>query len=190
MTDSVAKQFWNADATCCDFDHKNPDDVGYLGTLIEQVRTVWPIDPNQVAVIGYAGGGTMAYRLACERADLVSNVVVLAGPVASTPCAPARSVNVLHVHGTADATVPYSVAGPSVQQWAVNDHCGSSRVLGASVDIDGSLAGNETVTESVVGCPAGVRVDLWTIEGGSHTPSVVPTFDPIARQWIIEHPRS
>src|SRR5262245_8488402 len=29
--DSTNKLFWNADPACCDFEHKNPDDVGYLG---------------------------------------------------------------------------------------------------------------------------------------------------------------
>ena len=188
-TDSMGKQFWNADSTCCDFDHKNPDDVGYVAKLIEQVKAVWPIDPNRIAVVGYANGGTMAYRLACDRADVVSNIVAVAAPSAATPCAPTRTVQVLDVHGTADDVVPYEVAGPNVQQWAVNDHCGTSRALGASVDIDSSLSGDETVTESMTGCPAGVEVDLWTIEGGSHAPALVPTFDPVARQWVIDHPR-
>lgn len=188
-TDSMGKQFWNADPTCCDFDHKNPDDVAYLGKLIEQVSTVWPIDPAAVAVIGYANGGTMADRLACERADVVSNVVVLASQKPSTPCAPTRSVNVLHIHGTSDAIVPYSVAAPSVQQWAVADHCGTTRTLGSPIDLDSTLVGAETLTESTAGCPDGVTVDLWTIEGGTHVPALQDTFDSEVRQWVMSNPR-
>jgi polyhydroxybutyrate depolymerase len=189
-TDKAGKQFWNADPTCCDIDHTNPDDVGYLAKLIEQVGAAWPIDPSAVAVVGYANGGTMAYRLACERADVVSNIVVLASQPTSTACAPTRGVNVLEIHGTADDVVPYSVAGPSVQQWAVNDHCGTIGPPGTSLDLDSVLAGNETLTQSVTGCPPGITVDLWTIEGGGHHPTPVTTFGPTVRQWVISHPRS
>src|SRR4029077_4012984 len=111
-------------------------------------------------------------------ADVVSDLVVLAGRPTSTPCTPTRPVNVLDVHGTSDDTVPYSVAGSSVQQWAANDHCGTTRTLGAPVDLDSALAGKETLTESVTGCPPGIAVDLWTIEGGGHLPMPVPTFGP------------
>src|SRR5690348_1716650 len=37
LTDSAGRQFWNADPTCCDFDGSNPDDVAYLGGLIDDV---------------------------------------------------------------------------------------------------------------------------------------------------------
>jgi polyhydroxybutyrate depolymerase len=189
MTDSTGKQFWNADPACCDIDHTNPDDVGYLAQLIQQVSAVWPIDPGAIAVIGHANGGTMAYRLACERADVVSNVIALAAKAPSIPCAPTRPVNVLHIHGTSDTSVPYSLAGQTIQQWAVNDHCGSTRTLGPPVDLDSTLAGNETLTESTTGCPPGIEVDLWTIEGGSHAPTLVSTFDPTMRNWVVGHRR-
>jgi len=189
ITDSTTKQFWNADATCCDTEHKNPDDVAYLATLIEQISLVWPIDLNAVAVVGHGNGGNMAYRLACERADLVSNVVVLGGQAAASPCAPSEPVNVLHIHGTSDAQVSYSAATSSVQQWAVYDHCGGTRTLGPSVDVDSTLAGNETVTAATVACPQDITVELWTIEGGGHDPTLARTFDPTIRSWVIVHRR-
>ena len=190
MTDSTGNQFWNADATCCDVDHTNPDDVGYLAKLIQQVTAVWPIDRGAVAVIGHANGGTMAYRLACERADLVSNLIVFAAPTPSTACAPTQPVNVLHIFGTSDPSVPYSMAGTSMQQWAVNDHCGATRRPGPTQDVDSTLPGNETLTESMAGCPAGTEVDLWTIEGGGHMPTLATTFGPAMRNWVITHRRS
>jgi polyhydroxybutyrate depolymerase len=187
--DSTAKQFWNADPACCDKDHKNPDDVGYLSDLIATVSKVWPIDPGAVAVLGHGNGGTMAYRLACEHADQVSNVIVLGAPRPSTTCAPTRPVNVLHIHGTSDDQVAYSVAGPSVQQWALNDHCGSSRTVGTPVDIEATIDGAETFTEATIGCPAGVSVDLWTIEGGGHVPTLVNSFALTLLQWIHDNRR-
>jgi polyhydroxybutyrate depolymerase len=188
-TDSMGHQFWNADPTCCPFDDKHPDDVAYLGDLIDKVSAAWPIDPHAVVVLGQDNGATMAYRMACERPDVVSNVIAVAGRATSMPCMPARPVDVLDIHGTADAVVPYGDAVRSVQQWAVADHCATTRALGNPVDLDTNLAGAETLTESTNGCPDGVAVDLWTVEGGGHAPALQLVFDATVRQWFITHRR-
>lgn len=189
MTNSMGKQFWNADPNCCDFEHQAPDDVAYLGGLIDQVSAAWPIDPEAVTVIGHSNGGYMAYRLACDRADVIGSIVVLAGQAASTTCAPSQAVNVLHIHGTVDDSVPFAVAAPSVQSWAVYDHCGAKRDPGPALDLDSTLAGSETRTEATTGCPAGVAVDFWTVEGGSHIPSLTTAFEPAVWQWLTTHRR-
>src|SRR5262245_64945839 len=79
LVDSRGNQFWNADPVCCDFDGKHPDDVGYLGGLVEDVMASWPIDPKAVAAVGHSNGAWMAYRLACDRSDLFPTIVALAG---------------------------------------------------------------------------------------------------------------
>jgi polyhydroxybutyrate depolymerase len=188
-TNSMGKQFWNADPNCCDLEHQGPDDVAYLGGLIDEVSAAWPIDPKAVTVIGHSNGGYMAYRLACDRADVIGDIIVLAGQAASTTCAPSQAVNVLHLHGTADDTVPFAVAAPSVQTWAAYDRCGTTRDPGPALDLDGTLAGSETHTEATAGCPAGVAVDFWTIDGGGHIPSITTAFEPAVWQWLTDHRR-
>ena len=195
--DNSGRQFWNADPACCDFDNKNPDDVGYLGKLIEDVIAAYPVDKSRVFVIGHSNGGFMAYRMACERPDLVTAIAGLAGAAASVPssCTPARTVNVLHLHGTADATVPYAGGGlggggaeGSVQQWAGHDGCGTTLTAGATYDLDTVTAGNETQALSAA-CPSGVAVELWKIEGAGHIPNWGPAFTPTLWQWLTDHPR-
>ena len=193
MTDSTGHEFWNADPACCDFDHSNPDDVGYLGGLIDAVTAAWPIDPDQVYVIGHSNGGYMAYRLACDRADVVSNIVVLAGAAASDPstCNPVRAVPVLHLHGTADTEVPYTPnADASVMQWATHDGCASTRTAGAPRDLDTAIPGAETTTETEDGCPTGVTVELWSIQGAGHIPALDgSTFPDLILQYLQAHRR-
>ena len=41
---STGRQFWNADPACCDFENQRPDDVAYLGGLIDDVSASWPVD--------------------------------------------------------------------------------------------------------------------------------------------------
>ena len=186
--DASGNQFWNADSTCCDFGHLNPDDVGYLGGLLDDIAAAWPVDPQAVYVLGHSNGAWMAYRMACERADAISSIVVLAGNASvGITCAPAHPVNVLHLHGTADTTVPYSET--SVDTWAGLDTCTGTRAAGATLDLDATLAGPETQMSSTGGCPGGGAVDLWKIEGAGHIPNLTAAFEPSVWPWLLDHPR-
>jgi len=195
--DNNGSQFWNADPVCCDFNNKMPDDVGYIGKLIDDVIAAYPVDKSRVFVIGHSNGSFMAYRMACERPDVITAIAGLAGAASSMPasCTPEHSVNVLHIHGTADATVPFAGGGigvggaeGSVQQWAGHDGCGTTLAAGATYDLESQLAGSETQALAST-CPSGVAVELWKVEGGSHVPNWGPTFTPTLWQWLDEHPR-
>ncbi|MGE0547903.1 MAG: PHB depolymerase family esterase [Kofleriaceae bacterium] len=192
--DSTGKLFWNADPSCCDFEHRNPDDAGYLGRLIDDVKASWPVDPSAVYVIGHSNGSFMAYRLACERADVVRAIAGLAGGASSMPttCVPSQPVNVLHVHGTDDETVPYGGGfGPgavaSVNQWAIHNGCAATRTTGAPIDLDGGFAGAETTTEAADGCPAHGAVELWSIQGAGHIPASGAQIGQAMLQWLTSH---
>jgi len=198
---SGGRQFWNADPACCDFENQGPDDVAYLGGLLDQVIDAWPVDPDQVYVVGHSNGGFMAYRLACERADVIAAIASLAGNASSNAatCQPVREVNVLQIHGTADATVPYGSGGGgvgtvgaegSVTQWGTHNGCATTRTEGAPLDLEVSVPGAETRPHTTAGCPAEGAVDLWEMQGVGHIPNFGPTFTPTLVQWFSDHRRS
>ena len=190
LVDSNSRQFWNADQVCCDFDNKNPDDAGYLGGVVDDVMAAWPIDAREVRIVGHSNGGFMAYRMACERADIFTSVTSLAGDAVQVPCQPAEPVNVLHVHGTADGTVPFSGAQPSLDQWTTHNGCTTTRTpAGGAFDLDSAVAGTETQASSSGGCPASGAVDLWTMTGSGHIPTLNATFDAALVQWFADHRR-
>lgn len=195
--DGTNKQFWNADPACCDFGGTGVDDVAYLGGLLDDIlATDWPIDPARVFLIGHSNGGYMSYRMACERADIIAAIAPLAGNAASQPasCTPSQPVSVLHLHGTMDETVPFASgtngAVASTTQWAQKNGCGTTRTSGAAIDIEANLAGIETRTETVDGCPATGKVELWSIEGGSHIPVFITGFAQIWFDWFQAHARA
>ncbi len=198
-TDAGGKQFWNADPSCCDFGNTGVDDVGYLGKLVDDIVAEWPVDKNAVFFLGHSNGGYMSYRMACERADAIAAVVSLAGNAASVPsaCNPTTPVSVLHMHGTADATVPYTggsgVGGvgavSSVEQWATHDGCGTTRSSTVTLDLDTVVAGTETHGETTAGCPSKIGVDLWTLEGSSHIPIFDPPVATTVLDWMLAHKR-
>jgi polyhydroxybutyrate depolymerase len=200
-TDSSGKQFWNSGPECCDVDGTEVDDVAYLGGLLDDVMAAWPIDPARIHVLGHSNGAFMAYRLACDRADVVTSIAGLAGHATSnaTPCAPADTVSVLHLHGTADDTVPYDsglFAGlpspgaiESVAQWATRNHCTGAPTDAGSKDIT-STDGAETTVRVTAGCPADGAADLWTIPGGGHIPALAEPFPTEIMAWFAAHPRT
>lgn len=193
-TDSMGHQFWNADPACCDMDGKNPDDVGYLGGLVDDIVADWPIDTKQIYFIGHSNGAWMSYRMACDRADLMAAIGTLAGNAAldASKCNPSKPVSVLHMHGTADDLVPYAASPGAVydvEQWAQHDGCGTTRTPTVTLDLDQLVAGAETHGETTAGCPSGVAVDLWTMEGTTHVPLF--TSDAIEQifDWLTAHKR-
>jgi polyhydroxybutyrate depolymerase len=133
----------------------------------------------------------MAYRMACERADVIAAIASLAGNASSTSstCLPSAKVNVAHIHGTSDMTVPYSGSTPSVDQWAGKNGCGTTRDAGPTHDFDTSVAGDETHTNITAGCPANGAVELWTMEGSGHIPSMNATFATTIFDWFTAHKR-
>ena len=171
------KLFWNATNACCDFDGQNIDDVGYLRGLITAATASLAVDPERVYLIGHSNGGFMGYRMACEAADLVAGVASIAGAVTATEadCAPTRPVNVLQIHGTKDATVPYGgtkyypAATAALERWAGLNGCQAAPEL-PNVDYDLSVDGPETSREHRGGGKEGTQADLWTMTGSSHIP--------------------
>ncbi|HTJ47343.1 MAG TPA: PHB depolymerase family esterase [Kofleriaceae bacterium] len=202
LVDSTGHSYWNADAACCDLDHTGNDDVAYLGGLLDRVIAEHPIDRSRVFVIGHSNGAWMAYRLACDRADVVTDIVALAGAASSMPssCNPVKPVSVLHMHGTADQEVPYAGADAgglhvpgaveSVAVWAAHDQCSGALTPGAKVDIESNLAGDETQENATAGCPPNLAADLWTIEGGVHLPNFGDAIEPDLWAWLDAHPRA
>jgi len=200
---SDGQQFWNATDACCDDEATGVDDVAYLSGLVEDISSVWNVDPARVFFFGHSNGGYMSYRMACDRADLVAALFSLAGATWADPaaCEPSQPVSVLQAHGDADTVVlyqggdfsigSYPGAAATVATWAGYDGCtGALTEDTVRLDIDESLDGDDTAVARHAGCPAGIDAELWTIEAGGHIPNVNQTdFPALVWSWLSAHPR-
>ena len=201
----IDKRFWNATDACCGFGSK-VDDVAYLTSIIDQVRAKYSVDPKRVFLIGHSNGAFMSYRMACDRADRIAAIASLAGDTWLDPskCSPSQPVSVLQVQGTADETISYTGgeilgnkfpgAEQSVATWAKYDGCGTTTIAGATFDYEATLAGAETVTKTYEGCPKGVDVALWTIQGAGHIPNLAigtgaPPLISAMLDFLFAHPK-
>ena len=87
-----------------------PDDLRFLAALIDTLAAELGIDRKRVYAAGFSNGASMAYRLACQRPELVAAVAPVSGgmtaPVASA-CPRGVPVSIIAMHGTEDPLVPF-----------------------------------------------------------------------------------
>jgi len=212
-TDQWGNRFWNATDACCDFWTTGVDDAGYLRGLIEEIARQFVVDRKRVYLFGYSNGGWMAYRMACQHADLIAGIASLAGATFLEPSqgGPSEPVNILNIHGTADTHVsyaggafvtqglpiqfpanlaPFPGAVQTVQIWAgYNGSTGPTTQPAPSMDLFQDVAGLDTVVTRYTVCPPGGAVELWTINGGGHVPTLSSQFSPSVIDWLLAHPK-
>src|SRR5262249_17994243 len=97
--DYLGNPFWNATDSCCNFGNVAIDDAGYLRAVIEEIAKRFSVDRKRIYLIGHSNGSFMAYRMACQHADLIAGIAGLAGETFLDParCAPSGPVNILHI---------------------------------------------------------------------------------------------
>lgn len=207
--DTEGNRFWNATDACCDRFGSGVDDSAYLRGLIEEISRGYAVDRKRISLTGHSNGGYMSYRMACDHANLIASIASLAGYTfqdASAP-RPKEPVHVLHINGTADESVPYSggaggvatVASPgaprTVQIWAgFNGSDGPVWDPEPVFDLDLGVPGLDTTVLRYTQCPPSGAVELWTINGGQHSPTLSigtnkSEFAARVVDWLLAHPK-
>jgi polyhydroxybutyrate depolymerase len=83
-------------------------EAGYVAAVLADAAARAPIDPDRRVAAGFSAGGMLTWTLACEMAGSFAGFVPMSGtfwaPVPDRCPAPAG--NLVHIHGTADGTVP------------------------------------------------------------------------------------
>ena len=102
------KRMWNSGNCCGIAAEKNIDDVSFLANVINDIIAKYPVDPNRIYITGHSNGAMMSYRFVCERPDMVAAMVSVSGQLTANNCKSAKDVDILHIHGDGDDTVPYS----------------------------------------------------------------------------------
>jgi polyhydroxybutyrate depolymerase len=57
------------------------------------------------------------------------------------------------------------------------------------IDLEPTIPGAETAVAAFPDCPTGSAVELWTIEGGSHIPTVTRAFMSRVIDFLYAHPK-
>ena len=169
------------------------DDIRFLRLLIAQTAAATGAGGGRVAVVGFSNGAVMAGRVACDLADGVAAVALVAGTAGQgfeRSCRPAAPLAVLVVAGSGDRIVPYAggrvpdwgvrkrgfVAGVDdfVAFWRAQSGCASSQPVPAGVGVS-AVRG--------VDCRAGAGVVRYRVNGGGHEWFRPPALDTTSVIW-------
>jgi polyhydroxybutyrate depolymerase len=100
---------------------ESPDDVRFVGDIIDALPRLACIDPRRVHATGFSGGGRMSSQLACDLSERIGAIAAVGGIRFPGPCASARALPILAIHGTADTVNPYAGGGQPYWGSGVDD---------------------------------------------------------------------
>ncbi|WP_226359613.1 PHB depolymerase family esterase [Pseudonocardia sp. ICBG1142] len=148
------------------------DDVAFTGDLLDDLESTLCVDPGRVFATGKSNGGGFTEILACRMSDRIAAIAPVAGAyyrAGEPPCRLGRPVPALFVHGTGDATIPYTgdadrglpAIPAKVAEWVARDGC-RARPQTRRIEPDVTIA-------TWRGCRDGARVAHVAVDGGGHT---------------------
>jgi polyhydroxybutyrate depolymerase len=87
---------------------KHRDELAFADALVADVKARFAVDASRFVAAGFSQGASMVWNIACMRPGLFTTYGALAGGFwEPSPAACAgEGVNLVHIHGTNDATVP------------------------------------------------------------------------------------
>jgi polyhydroxybutyrate depolymerase len=165
-------------------DKNGVNDVKFISELIAKLHGEYKIDPGRVYATGMSNGGFMSGRLACDLADKIVAVGIVAASVSTNTaanCKPAKPVSVLIMQGTKDPLVPFQGGAmgkngdrgnilsheATVEKFAQLDRCATPLRHTHTSDMAKDETSIDVVTYS--NCAAEAEVRGYAIENGGHT---------------------
>ncbi len=109
-------QVWNTGQLRDGSPRSRIDDVAYIRTLLDELKTKVPHDASQVFATGHSNGGSMTFRLGAEMSDRLSAIGTVAGMLAIEKPKPAKPLPMLYIYGTEDPLLPLD-GGESTLPW-------------------------------------------------------------------------
>jgi polyhydroxybutyrate depolymerase len=96
---------WNAGGCCGVARDQGVDDVAFVDAVLDDVGRHVPIDLHRRALVGYSGGGMLAYRVLCRAHPKLVAAVEVSGSLEAHCPSTVRLPDLLSVHGAKDGTV-------------------------------------------------------------------------------------
>jgi polyhydroxybutyrate depolymerase len=96
---------WNAGGCCGVAKDQGVDDVAFVDAVIDDVGRHVPIDAHRRALVGYSGGGMLAYRVLCRAHPKLVAAVEVSGSLEAHCPTTVRLPDLLSIHGAKDGTV-------------------------------------------------------------------------------------
>ena len=183
------------------------DDISFFNFMIDDLILNYNVDITRVYFTGFSMGSIMSHHLACVLNNRIAAIGTMSGTMSTNDisnCVPVYKTPVMHVHGTADATVPYagsalpslSLVTETMNFW-INVH-GCSATVDSTQLADSSNDGFTVDRFVYQNCDPLSSVELWRVNGGGHSFFYEPVNDftesidiwMFFRKWTHTNPTS
>lgn len=153
------------------------DDISFFNLMMNEMRDNQNADQTRVYVTGFSMGAIMSHHLACALNDRVAAIGPMAGTMSTDDiqnCVPVYKTPVIHLHGTADGTVPYdgtalpslSLVAETMDFWRNVHGCSATADSSQMPDV---AADGFTIDRFVYdNCDPETSVELWRLNGVDH----------------------
>jgi polyhydroxybutyrate depolymerase len=166
---------WNAGVFPGKLNPNRPDDVAFIGQVLDSLAAVVRMDRKRVYAAGISNGAMMAYRLAAEMPERFAAIAAIAGVLCVENPDLKQPMPILHFHGTKDGLVPFEgTKGPfrfpsvmeNLAKWLKVNGCSETPKVTELPAKDEKL---RVIRKDYNGGDEKAPVVLYMIEGGGHT---------------------
>ncbi len=95
-------QLWNDGSGRFYLGQRAPDDVGFIGAMLDDLSTRFSVDERRVFVTGFSNGASMSFRIGAELSKRIAAIAPVAGALWIEPLTLERPVPMVYITGTAD----------------------------------------------------------------------------------------
>lgn len=165
-------------------DNAGVDDVGFIQSLINQLKSDHNVDDQRIYIAGFSNGGFMAQTLACEIPEEFAAAAALGcslGVQQSADCTTDEATPMMYVVGTADPEIPYNggtMTNPgvepiigveaAVQFWVDKNGCDDTPEI---TNLPDTVTDDNSTVELLTydNCDCDSDVHFYKIINGGHT---------------------
>lgn len=169
---------WNGGYCCGSAQRNRVDDMAFLDAVIADATRRFGLNPERLYLTGMSNGAIMAETYAARHPGRVRAVAGVAGTMDTGRIRVKGPVPLLHIHGTADAMVPYA-GGLGDSSLTRTNFASVASVEAAFLApfpmlartehvIDPAADGMRVIERNYADERGRVQVRIQTIEGGGH----------------------
>lgn len=157
---------WNIPGVPSNVDSTGAQEMAYFDAVVADATARFGIDAGRIMMSGFSAGGMVTWQLACERPALFAGFAPIAGTFwQGPPDACAGPASIIHIHGTADRTVP--LTGRAIAQTRQGDVADVLAMYRQSY----GFQGNQTAAVDDLSCTrqdnaGGDMLEFCTFPGG------------------------
>ena len=172
---------WNAQFCCGDAQKTNSDDVLFIKTLIEYIKSSYLIDEEKILVTGISNGAMMTHRIGIELGKIITGIIAVAGAIGTQDPKlfkfdiSKQPIDVIIFHGLKDNFIPFNgdkgvTSDPNqffpvinqVKYWVTVNQCDK-------IPIKEVLANGQVIKETYKSKLTQKKVIFYLLKEGTHT---------------------